>query len=44
MAMKNKKTTVVGYLTIFIAVGTLVRGFLTGEPVDVNSISAPSVR
>ena len=36
--MKNKKTTVVGYLTIIIAAGTLLRSFLTGEPVDLNSI------
>jgi len=36
--MKNKKTTVVGYLTIAVAVGGLGLNFMSGEPLDLNAV------
>ncbi len=38
LKMKNKKTTIVGYLTIGIAVATVARSFLMGEPINMEEI------
>ena len=38
MAMQNKKTTIMGYFAILVAVGTLIQAFLSGEPIDLQSI------
>ena len=36
--MKNRKTTIIGYLTIAVALGGLVLNFLSGEPLDLNAL------
>jgi len=38
MKLQNKKTTLIGYVTVILALASLADSFLRGEPIDLQTI------